>query len=403
MIILPHRGGCLDVLKSVSRNSYFLEGWALLPKQMSFEAPQDIVMRNGGEFKKLDVIFRTRDDVSNSYGLSIATLCGFSATLNCELLEDFSLFGGDSNNALYPLEPTPESRLFERFPSLLEFRRRTDNQKQNVHRTINMTGDSTPIRTGFVTDKASAQNALNVFSSGWSSSMPTASGLVGGDAFHFDDVRVPWAASALGGIAGKSILELGPFEGYNTFQFEQLGAGSVISIENSVTNFLKCLVIKNLFGIRSTFMLGDFIQYLEENKQNFDIIWASGVLYHMAEPIRFLEAMSKRSDSLFIWTHYFDKTKPSGMEFFCPEKNEIKEFKGRPITLHYRSYNLPGQNEHSYSGGKDVYSFWLEKDDLEFVLKTLGYSRIQMAADHPNNISGPACYFLAHRDTSSSS
>src|ERR1700684_307522 len=80
-------------------------------------------------------------------------------------------------------------------------------------------------------------------------------GTVGG---HFDVAPVRWADNHLG---GKSILELGPFEAYQTYQFERLGAGSVLSIENSPANFLKCLIIKNIYSLRATFLLGNFIRF----------------------------------------------------------------------------------------------------------------------------------------------
>ena len=161
----------------------------------------------------------------------------------------------------------------------------------------------TPI---FSADYPHHQNALNIFGKTWIAAMPESSELAAGSLAHMAGGRVRWAANVIGGLAGKSILELGPFEGYDAYTFEKLGATGVVSIENNVTNFLKCLVVKNIFDLKTTFLLGDFIQYLESGKSRFDVCWMSGVLYHMTDPIRLMRAASRVSDILFIWTHYYD-------------------------------------------------------------------------------------------------
>src|SRR5580704_17227004 len=88
------------------------------------------------------------------------------------------------------------------------------------------------------------QAALDLYAGAWATAMPEGSGLQAGERGHFNEVRVLWAAKILGGLSGKTILELGPYEAYNTYQFETMGAASVVAIENSRDNFLKCLIIK---------------------------------------------------------------------------------------------------------------------------------------------------------------
>jgi SAM-dependent methyltransferase len=243
------------------------------------------------------------------------------------------------------------------------------------------------------------QNALNIFGDTWVAAMPDGSGLTAGTLPHFDGARVRWAADVIGDLAGKSILELGPFEGYDAYTFEQLGAATVLSIDNNTTNFLKCLVVKNIFGLRTTFLLGDFVQFMEVNNSRYDVCWMSGVLYHMNDPIRLLRAASQISDILFIWTHFYDdwvidadseKKAP-----FRPELDRAEEFAGRRIMLHYRSYG--GRKRNDFSGGSDEYSFWFTKDDITHVLNSLGYNRIVVGHDEPNHIHGPSCSMVAFR------
>lgn len=243
------------------------------------------------------------------------------------------------------------------------------------------------------------QSAIDIFKDLWFSAMPNGSGLQAGSAPHFEDTRVTWAANVLGGLCGKSILELGPFEAYNTYQFETMGAADVVSIENNPVNFLKCLIVKNAFHMRSNFLHGDFIKYLEGSEKKYDICWASGILYHMTDPIRLMEGISRVSSQVFYWTQYFDEEVISADEekkkFFFPENNIFANYRGRNIELHYRSY-IETRSDF-FSGGSESYSYWMKKDDINFILESLGYNKIVMGIDNPMHPPGPACFFLAMR------
>jgi SAM-dependent methyltransferase len=241
------------------------------------------------------------------------------------------------------------------------------------------------------------QAALDLYAGAWATAMPEGSGLQAGEREHFNDVRVPWAAKILGGLSGKTILELGPYEAYNTHQFETMGAASVVAIENSRDNFLKCLIIKNVLGLRATFLYGDMLRYLHEAEVRFDICWASGVLYHMSNPTRLLEGLARISNTLFIWTHYIHPSRaddPGVYSFLEPEKNRTLEVGGKEITLHHRNYHEIGSN---FSGGPESYSYWMTQEDILHVLATLGFTHINMGVDNPKHAPGAACFFLASK------
>ncbi len=242
------------------------------------------------------------------------------------------------------------------------------------------------------------QNALDLFPGSWVSKFPPCSGLTGGEAAHFDDGRVTWAASELGGMNGLSILELGPFEGYNTYQFQSFGASSVVAVESSHVNFLKCLVVKNIFGLNSTFLLGDCQQYLANTRTKFDVCWASGILYHMIEPVKLLQGIRRVADTAFIWTQYYDEEKLSakgGMGSFDASRDKTIAFEGRQMRLRHRNYPHSGM---VFSGGQDSFSYWMVRDDIMFVLDRLGYRNITIGVDNPDHIHGPAMFFLARTE-----
>ena len=141
--------------------------------------------------------------------------------------------------------------------------------------------------------------------------MPDDSGLHSkpGTAALFSDGRIRWAENVFGGFADKNILELGPLEGAHSYMMQNAGAKTITAIEANSRAFLKCLCIKELFDLnRVSFKLGDFVSFLEQNKNKYDIAIASGVLYHMVDPVKVLDLISRAADRIFIWTHYFDES-----------------------------------------------------------------------------------------------
>ena len=97
------------------------------------------------------------------------------------------------------------------------------------------------------------------------------------------DPRVAWAITALGGVEGRQVLEVGPLEGGHTWMLEQAGAARVIAVEANARALLRCLIVKELVGLpRTTFLLGDALAYLDASPPPFDAALAAGVLSHDA-------------------------------------------------------------------------------------------------------------------------
>ena len=162
----------------------------------------------------------------------------------------------------------------------------------------------------YVMKPPSAQNVVDLFDGEWSSKLPETFGLATrpGFAHLFEDGRVAWAEQQLGSFADNSVLELGPLECGHTYMLHQRGARSITAIEANSRAFLKCLCVKQLLGLdRANLLLGDFVAFLRENTARFDVLFASGVLYHMQQPMEVLDLMTRASDRLFIWTHYYDQ------------------------------------------------------------------------------------------------
>ena len=127
------------------------------------------------------------------------------------------------------------------------------------------------------------QSQVDIFSGSWSCELPMLNNInSGGWAKTFVDPKIDWFIERIGGVEGLKGLELGPLEGGHAWMLNEKRVKSLTSIESNRHSFLKCLIVKNLFGMNSVnFLLGDFCKYLEKNSETFDFVIASGVLYHL--------------------------------------------------------------------------------------------------------------------------
>src|SRR5688500_14163804 len=79
------------------------------------------------------------------------------------------------------------------------------------------------ILDAYIHTAPSPQTAADIFKGEWSSRLPVA-GLESGGAELFNDERVKWGVEQIGGVEGKTVLDLGPLEGGHSAMFERLGA-----------------------------------------------------------------------------------------------------------------------------------------------------------------------------------
>lgn len=273
--------------------------------------------------------------------------------------------------------------------------------KQNIKKLfpsgIKAAGRS-QILDAYVKSSPTSQNIIQLFQGEWSSAMPKSSGLHSepGTAALFEDGRITWADIALGGFAGKDILELGPLECGHSYILQKLGANSVTAIESNQRAFMKCLGIKEIFGLdRVHVKLGNFIPFLDETNKKFDAVIASGVLYHMTDPISVLDKIAKVSDKLFFWTHYFieEYGSKNSRTFEVPHGYELKGFEGKGAKRYYRE----AQKWSGFCGGSEPYAVWLTKETILKHLNSLGFTKIDIQIDLPHHPNGPAFSFSAQR------
>ena len=245
------------------------------------------------------------------------------------------------------------------------------------------------------------QQVLDIFRGEWSSAMPAESGLQTqpGRAPLFEDDRVTWAVTQAGGVSGKRILEIGPLEGGHTYMLEQAGAAEVVAVEANTRSYLKCLCVKEVFQLRSVrFLLGDCVSFMERDPGGWDMVFASGILYHMKDPMGFLALLPKMAPKLLLWTHYFDESivraTPALAHKFGPiEKSSRNGFAFEFVEQSYKE----ALQWSGFCGGSAATSLWLTRDTILGFLRHLGYSRIEVSFETPDHPNGPA--FAVYADS----
>lgn len=252
----------------------------------------------------------------------------------------------------------------------------------------------------FSTELPSDQNAINIFSGRWISKLPDGAPVSGGVIPLFQDQRIIEGIRMMGGtLQGMKVVELGPFEGGHTYILHNAGASSIVAFEGNSVCYLKTLIAKEIFNLHKLKLIyGGIENWLEDNKEEFDLILASGVLYHLFDPLAALVNMAKRTKSILIWTHYFDDSvMQRGDPRLAPftGAREVRELEGLHATYHHRGYQGAEQNE-NFCGGMEGRSVWMERKDIISILEGLGY-RVRVYHETPNHQSGPACCFLAQR------
>jgi hypothetical protein len=256
------------------------------------------------------------------------------------------------------------------------------------------------ILDSYISKEPSEQNDLDIFKGEWSSRLPDKFGLrtEPGSARLFEDGRVIWAEEVLGSFENRNILELGPLEGGHSYMFQERNANKVTAIEANTRAYLKCLCIKEILKLHKVeFKLGDFMSYLENHNKRYDMVFASGVLYHMEDPVKLLKLISQASDRLFVWTHY-DKSAISGRKELRRKFGPLEtlEFEGMHYEYSTQSYKQ-ALDWSGFCGGSKPKSKWLTRDSILNAIREFGYTNIQFNFEHIDHPNGPAFAFCANK------
>jgi len=245
------------------------------------------------------------------------------------------------------------------------------------------------------------QNALDIFKGEWTSKLPGEFGnLKAGEMPLFEDQRILWSLSLVGDLNGKTVLELGPLEAAHSYILSKCGAKSILAIEANSRAFLKCLIIKEIVGLEKVkFFCGDFMEFLRKNNKKFDFCLASGVLYHMANPVELIDLISKTTDRVYFWTQYYDKNLMAKTPRILEQvsRQETVNYNGFKHDLYYIEYPEKALQWKGFCGGPKPFRCLMTRKDILSVLQMYGFKEVKIGFDEPNHEFGPAFALTAFK------
>jgi hypothetical protein len=257
-------------------------------------------------------------------------------------------------------------------------------------------------RAVFCTSSPHPQNLIDIFPDLWWTNFDKFGVKTNAHSDLYNDERLNWLLSKVSPL-NLNILEFGPLEAAHTCRLEKEGAQSITAVEASEQSYLKCLLVKELAELtRSRFLYGDALEFLRQlstspyKVPNPDLILACGILYHLVEPIEFLQNCLRLSPRLYLWTHYYDEERATPDMIWVRNNSgsTTKDVGGKSYKLYRQNYFSSTFSRH-FSGGIKHYSLWLDREGLMRLFQEEGFT-VEVHRDELTPV-GPAISLLASR------
>jgi SAM-dependent methyltransferase len=205
-----------------------------------------------------------------------------------------------------------------------------------------------------------------------------------------NDVRTQLVVEACGGsMDGRSVVDLGSLEGAFTLAFAQRGAKLAIGIEARDISVRRAELARDLLGLTAAeFVVADIKDELVR-RDPFDVVFAAGILYHVADPAALLRTMRQAcTDVALIDTHVAGETEPShGCSPIVERESNGETYRGRVFPEYAPDVADEDKEDLLWAAYSDVDSFWPLEAELVRMVKDAGFSRVEkvdpLAATQP--------------------
>jgi tRNA (mo5U34)-methyltransferase len=181
------------------------------------------------------------------------------------------------------------------------------------------------------------------------------------------------------GVKGLSVLDVGAWDGFNSFAAEKRGASRVLAVDwfcwggPGVGKREAFLLARELLGSKVEDRILDIPDTTVENVGKFDVVLFNGIFYHIIDPIHALLEMSRIAKRvLVVETHVDNLDNP------------------RPVMVFYPGEKAPsGHPQNGWGPNPPM---------MTALLKRLGFETVIEVPDYPPNHVGPArSTFLAFK------
>ena len=181
-------------------------------------------------------------------------------------------------------------------------------------------------------------------------------------------------------LTGKSILEVGCFEGIHTLGL-RLFSENVTAIDIRPLNVVKTLARLSIYGSNARVLVAD-VEKLTTDFGRFDLVFHCGVLYHLMSPIEHLFALGPMCNTIFLDTHV--------------ARNEAEIVERKSGGFSYRGAYHGESDWLDPFSGKDAQSFWLTRESLREGLLRAGFSSFNVIEEREER-NGPRLAILASK------
>ena len=194
------------------------------------------------------------------------------------------------------------------------------------------------------------------------------------------DPRLKWFQECFPGA--RNILELGSLEGGHSFALAALPhVNQVVAVEARADNLKRARFIQGLLKQpKVSFVQGNLERLELARLGTFDVVYCSGLLYHLPQPWKLVEQMSRVARGAYIWTHYAR-----------PEEAKVirQGYRGRLYREWYFLFDA--------LSGMSASSFWPTRDDLLRMLGDYGYTEVKVVEENHQHKHGPSITLAAYQ------
>ncbi|MGA2230063.1 MAG: class I SAM-dependent methyltransferase [Tepidisphaeraceae bacterium] len=190
-------------------------------------------------------------------------------------------------------------------------------------------------------------------------------------------------------LRGRSVIEFGPLDGFQTAYLVNQGASRVLCVEARAENTLKVMAAKAALGWNAVEVRMDDFHNVDVNScGRFDLAFAHGVYYHSIAPFVFLDNLVSLADNIYLGG------------FCATDENPLSPY----LTLRHngedyrvKRYTEGGRDD--FYAGVNTFAYFFHGDDLVKYFESAGF-RVDILEDmtfDASQCSGRYLRFFAKR------